>query len=276
MEGSRPLTTEKGGGFDMELFTMDEVAVEGMWKLAVCSILLVIVLILSMYKRINIEKELVLAFVRGFCQLMLLAFILSYLFESDDLLIVLVVLLIMVLFGGYTSAKRAKGIPDALSLTTFSIMIGSGIALGVMILSGWALLDPRFVIPLGGMAIGNSMNQCSLALNRLVGELKNNRNRIEASLALGATSDQALSPYSVTSIYASLIPTIDNLKTLGIILIPGMMTGLLMAGADPIWAAEFQLAIFMMILGAGAISTVLATTLARNRLFSAAHQLRSL
>ena len=104
-------------------------------------------------------------------------------------------------------------------------------------------------------------------------EVRSNRLRIEAALSLGADSSTAAAPYLNTSVRAALIPTIDHLKNLGVIFIPGAMTGLLIAGADPVWAAEWQIAIFFMILSSGVIATTMVTGLARRQLFTSAHQL---
>ncbi len=209
----------------------------GMIKLGLALSLLVIVFILSRWKKINIEHELGIAAVRGFCQLMILSLILVTIFELDNLFLVLLVLAVMVTAAGATSANRAKGIPKMFPITAVSILTGSVVALSIMILIGLLPLKPEFLIPLGGMAIGNSMISCSLAINRLSAEFTNNRNKIETALALGATSTQAAEPYFRESIRAAMIPKIDNLKTLGLIFIPGAMTGMRMAGADPVWAA---------------------------------------
>jgi putative ABC transport system permease protein len=143
----------------------------------------------------------------------------------------------------------------------------------MLIMIGIIPLEPEFMIPLGGMAIGNSMISCSLTLDRLKAEFKNNQAKIETSLALGATSEQAAEPYFTDSIRAALIPKLDNLKTLGLIFIPGAMTGMLIAGANPIWAAEYQVIIFFMIISSSIIATILLTILIKNRLFTKAHQI---
>jgi len=247
--------------------------ISGLFKLGLLLVLLLLVLALSRWKNINIEQELAIATVRGFCQLMILALIITTIFELEDLLLVLLVLAIMVIAGGYTSAKRAKGIPKPFPILTLSILSGASSSLLVMILIGILPLSPEFLIPLGGMAIGNSMISCSLAINRLKAEFKNNMSKIETSLALGATSDQAAEPYYRESVRAALIPKIDNIKTLGIIFIPGAMTGMLLAGADPIWAAEYQIAVFFMIISSSAIATILLTVLIKKRLFTEAHQI---
>ncbi|UCH88179.1 MAG: iron export ABC transporter permease subunit FetB [Thermoplasmata archaeon] len=246
--------------------------IDGLFKLALTLILLAVIILLSRYRKLDIEEELIVATVRGFMQLMFLALILTFIFESH-LVLVLVVYGVMILMAGYTSSKRAKKLKAPLELTTTSILVGAGITLIIMILTGIIPLRMEFLIPLGGMVIGNSMINCSLALDRLGSDIQSNRNKIEAALSLGATSEQASLPQVRAAVRASLIPTIDNLKTLGIILIPGTMTGLLIAGADPIWAASYQLIIFFMILCAGSITIITATYLAQQKLFSKKHQL---
>jgi len=142
-----------------------------------------------------------------------------------------------------------------------------------MAVTGIMPLDPQFVIPLSGMVFGNSMNVSSLTLNRIVGEIRNNRERVEAALVLGATSSQAAESYLRVSVRAGLISNIDSLKTLGIIFIPGTMAGLMMAGASPVLAAVYQIAVYFMILGAGIVTSLLASHFAVKRLFTEAHQL---
>lgn len=246
--------------------------VSGMVRLGLGLVLLIIVFLLSRWKKLDIETELGIAALRGFCQLMLLALIITVIFDLENLFLVFIVLAIMATAGGFTSARRAKGIPKLFSITFTSIVIGSATALLVLIIIGLLPLKAEFLIPLGGMAIGNSMIGCSLTLNRIKGEFKNNHSKIETALSLGATSDQAGEPYFRTSVKAALIPTIDNLKTLGIIFIPGAMTGMLIAGANVLWAAEYQIAVFLMIISSKSIAIIFLTILIKKRLFTESHQ----
>ncbi|KYK29701.1 MAG: hypothetical protein AYK23_05005 [Candidatus Proteinoplasmatales archaeon SG8-5] len=248
---------------------------EGLIRLAFTAVLLAIVLVLSYMKRIGIGKDAALSSARGFAQLMILAIIFTYIFDSPDWLLYTWILFIaMCILAGYTSARRAKQIPKAWQITTPSIVIGTSITLIIMLLTEIMISRPEFIIPLAGMAFGNTMNLCSLCLNRIIGEVKNNRARIEAALALGATSDQAIDPYIQTSVKAAMIPSIDSIKTLGVIFIPGAMAGLLMAGTEPLVAAEYQIAVFFMIFSAGIITAITVSSLARKRLFTEAHQLK--
>jgi putative ABC transport system permease protein len=162
--------------------------------------------------------------------------------------------------------------PRPAIITTSSIALGSGLVLAFLFLTGAIPPAPQFIIPLAGMAIGNAMVICSLTLDRLVRETRMNRDRLEVSLALGASSAQSIAPYEDLSIRSALIPTLDSLKTLGIIFIPGTMAGLILAGTSPVVAAVYQLIVYFMIVGGGIITSITVATLARKRFFTGACQ----
>jgi putative ABC transport system permease protein len=199
---------------------------------------------------------------------------LTYLF-SIDWWYILIWLLIgtMVLISGYTSAKRASNMPHAYQVTTPAILAGSTIVLIVLALSRAMPMQPQFIVPLAGMVFGNAMAICSVALERLMREIHVNRTAIETTLSLGASSKEAMEEFGRLSIRASLIPTIDRLKTLGIIFIPGAMAGLLIAGTDPLVAAEYQIIVYLMIVGGGIITAILVSYFSRKKIFTAAEQL---
>ncbi|AGK60832.1 TIGR00245 family protein [Archaeoglobus sulfaticallidus PM70-1] len=246
---------------------------EPLIKLAYASALAILVMAVSYLRRIEIGRDFSFAALRGFAQLMLLSIVLTYVFTSTIWhIFALPIFIAMALLAGYTSAKRV-GMPKATLITTPSIAIGATTSLAAMTVLKVIPLQPKFVIPLAGMAFGNAMNICSLTLNRLLSEVRNNRSRIEAMLALGATAQQAVEQYERTSIKSALIPSIDNMRTLGIIFIPGAMTGMLMAGIDPTTAAVYQISIFFMIISSGIVAAVNATYLTKKRLFTPAHQL---
>jgi len=115
---------------------------------------------------------------------------------------------------------------------------------------------------------------CSVSLERLMREVKVNKTSIETALSLGATSKQALEEYGRFSVKASLIPTIDRLKTLGVIFIPGAMAGLLIAGTNPLVAAEYQIIVYLMIVGGGLITALSVMFLSRKKIFNEAEQLQ--
>ena len=248
--------------------------IEGLFILFSVCVLLILVIILSVIKRIGIGREFAYAMLKGGVQLFAIALFLTFLFDYDLWYMLIWVLLIsMVLIGGYTSAKRASDMPKAYQVTTPAILSGSALALIVLAVTRAMPPKPQFIVPLAGMAFGNSMTICSLTLERLMREVRLSRLTIETALSLGATSQQALEEYGRLTVRASLIPTIDRLKTLGIIFIPGAMSGLLIAGTNPILAAEYQIIVFLMIVGGGLITSLATYYLARKNIFNNVEQL---
>jgi putative ABC transport system permease protein len=247
---------------------------EGIIILLIVFILFLMVIIISERKKIGLGKEFIIALAKGGSQLFVIAVFLTYLFRFDLWYIpIWFLLLTMILVGGYTSAKRASHMPHSFQVTTPAILGGSTLVLIVLAVSRAMPLNPQFIVPLAGMSFGNSMVICSLTLERFLREIKVNRPVIETALSLGATSQKAIEEYGRLSIRASLIPTIDHLKTLGIIFIPGAMSGLLIAGTNPLVAAEYQIIVFLMIIGGGVVASLLTLFLAHQRVFTESEQI---
>lgn len=247
---------------------------EGLLILLTTLILLAIVIIISIIKRIGIGREFSYAIAKGGGQLFIIALFLTVLFDFEKWYILIWLLIgTMILIGGYTSAKRATHMPKAYQVTTPAILSGATLALTILAVSRAMPLQPQFIVPLAGMAFGNSMAICSLSMERLIREVQLNKNAIETALSLGASAKQAIEEYESFSVKAALIPTIDRLKTLGIIFIPGAMAGLLIAGTDPLVAAEYQIIVYLMIVGGGIITALLASILSRKKIFTDAEQL---
>lgn len=246
---------------------------ESLIRLSATLGLILVLIIVSRKQGLNIHRELSFSALRGFIQVMLMASIILIIFELDNLLVNTLALMGMVGVAAYVSSKRSEGLPDNLTISLWSILLGTSVILAVMAAVGALPLDAPYLIPLGGMIIGNSMNVTSLALDRLKGEVKSSRMRIDAYLALGATPEYSIRESVHRSVRSSLIPNIDGLSTLGVIWIPGLMAGMLIAGTDPYVAAILQLTIIIMILGACMISSLTCTYLMSKRLFSNAFQL---
>ncbi|MGA1821392.1 MAG: ABC transporter permease [Thermoplasmatota archaeon] len=248
---------------------------EGLVILGLVMILLIAIIILSVIKKIGIGKDFTLALIKGGIQLFAVALVLTFLFNYDLWYIPIWLLLgIMAVLGGRTSAKRASNMPRAFDVTTPSILLGAGGVLVVLAVTRAMPIErPEFIIPLAGMAFGNSMRICSVALERLIREVRVNRVKVETYLSLGADSTQALQEITRMSIRAALIPTVDNLKTLGVIFIPGAMAGLIIAGTNPLVAAEYQIIVFLMILSGGLVSSMMVVYLARKRILTSSDQI---
>jgi putative ABC transport system permease protein len=143
-----------------------------------------------------------------------------------------------------------------------SLLISTLLTLGyaiLVIIRPVQWFAPQYLIPLAGMVLGNSMNSASLAGERLRSLIQQNRREIETHLCLGATAKQAIAGYQKTAIHASLIPTLNQMMVVGIVSLPGMFTGQVLAGIDPLNAASYQILILFMIAFANLVTAILVT-----------------
>jgi putative ABC transport system permease protein len=181
---------------------------------------------------------------------------------------------VMVGFGAWTARARAQAVPGAFAPLLIALALSAVLTLGLVLALGIFEPEARYLVPVGGMVIGNAMTASAVALNRLGDEVRGDAARIEASLALGATARQAAQPSVRRALRSGTIALIDSTKTTGLIFFPGAMVGMLLAGAEPIDAVRLQLILLYVLLGAVSISALTATTLAYRNFFTPAHQLR--
>ena len=156
---------------------------------------------------------------------------------------------------------------------TFAMTTGSLLTLGAMLLLNIITLEARFIIPLSGMIIGNSMNASALTVNRINADIRNNRLAIETALALGKSWRDATLPYQKEAAVAGMLSMLNFMKTVGIVALPGAMTGMILAGAEPFDAVLLQIVVGYMLLSAVTITSVVALELAVRRFFTSCHQL---
>lgn len=235
---------------------------------------IILVLLSAAYaRRFGIGKEISLAGTRALIQILILASIILILFELP-LYWSIIMLLGMAGIAGRTTYIRSGKLEKGLPLSIISIVLAS-----ILLLIPFFLFDifpfrARYLIPTGSIFIGNAMNISSLAIDRYKGEIMNRRYEIEAYLALGASPKMATSACLTQGINSALIPSIDNMKNLGLVWIPGVMTGLLLGGADPIEAASIQIALFTSILAAGMLASSLLLQFSSDSFFTGAMQLK--
>ena len=230
----------------------------------------------SLWRRAELEADLALAVLRSFLQLTAVGYVIQAIFDSDSLWLVALLLAVMVGFGSATARSRARGVPNALGPIVLALATAAGVTLGLVLALGIFEAQPRYLVPVGGMVIGNSMTAAAVALNRLADEVSAGAPRLEAALALGATSRQAASDVVGRSLRSGLIPLIDSTKTTGVVFFPGTMVGMLVAGAEPLDAVRLQLILLWMLLGSVSLAALIVTSLGYRGFFTAAHQLREL
>lgn len=250
---------------------------EGLETVASALLTLVLVAVavaLSLYQRLGLEKDIGIAVVRSFVQLAAVGYVIDYVFGLESLGAVVLLLTGMVAFAGWTSARRARGVPWAFLVVAGAIGAAAVATLGMLLLLEIVPPTARYLIPLGGMVIGNSMNTASLTLTRIRDDVTEQQLKVEAALALGATSYQAVTPILKTALQRAMIPLIDATKTTGIIFLPGAMVGMIIAGADPLEAVRLQIVVLYMLLGSVSIAAILVGLLSYRSFFTPRHQLR--
>ncbi|HEV2075621.1 MAG TPA: iron export ABC transporter permease subunit FetB [Thermoleophilaceae bacterium] len=228
----------------------------------------------SVYRRVDLERDLGVAVLRSALQLTAIGFVIQAIFDSDSLWLVAALLAVMVAFGTATARRRARAVPQALVPIALALTAAAVVTLGLVLALGVFSPEPRFIVPVGGMVIGNAMTAAAVALNRLADEVRSHAGMVEASLSLGATSRQAARGLVTRSLRSGMIPLVDSTKTAGVVFFPGTMVGMLLAGAEPVDAVRLQLILLWSLLGSVALSAVLATGLGYRSFFTRAHQLR--
>ena len=235
--------------------------------------LIVIVLIISWHNQLTLDKEIAVASLRATVQLVIMGFLLEMILKLDNYVYLGLILLAMTAIAAAISGRRGRKIPHATGIAFTGILIGSVITFTVLASAGVIGPEAKYIIPMGGMIIGNSMNASSLSMNRLIGELGHQRKRIETLLALGANARQASEWAVRQSVRSALIPVIDSMKIIGLVHLPGIMTGFIIAGGSPQEAVKYQLAIMFMIAGTASLTCVIVTLLAARRCFTRELQL---
>ena len=229
---------------------------------------------ISFWRDADLERDIAIAVGRSIVQLTAIGYVIKLIFDQDNLAFVFALLIVMVVFGALTARSRAKRVPDAFGPLLIALAVAGASTLGLVVAVGIFKPEARYLVPVGGMVIGNAMTASAVALNRLGDEINDSRDRIEATLALGATSREAAAPAVKRSLRSGMITLVDSTKTTGLIFFPGTMVGMLLAGADPTDAVRLQLILLYTLLGSVSIAALIATSLAYRSFFTPAHQLR--
>ena len=228
---------------------------------------------ISRWQNSDLEKDLAIATVRSFIQLIAIGYVLELVFEMDIPLFTIAILLVMITIAGHTSGKRAKKTPNGKLIALLAIGIGSALTLALLVALGVFDFVPKDIIPIGGMIVGTSMTTATLVITRLSNDFHDQRDLIESKLALGATGRQASLTQFQRAITSAMTPIIDTTKTVGLIKLPGAMTGMILAGASPLEAVQLQIIVMYMLVGAATFTGLIAAWLTYRQFFTPVHQL---
>ena len=248
--------------------------------LGICALLILALAGLSLRLQLGVERQLLLSAARSSIQLFLIGLVLKVLFEHAQLVWVALMAGVMITVAGREVMVRQKrrflgawgfGVGSlSLFVSSFSVTV---MAL-VLVIGTTPWYAPQYAIPLLGMILGNTMNGISLGLDRLTQDATQGRHIIETRLALGQTWQQAISDSRREAIRVGLIPIINAMSAAGIVSLPGMMTGQILAGTPPVEAVRYQILVMFLIAGGTGFGTVVAVGLAARRLFDERQRLR--
>ena len=252
----------------------------GPWDLLLASTLVLVAVATSLALQLGVARRLVIGAVRAVAQLVLIGLILERIFALDRAWLVMVLLAVMLLFAGREVVSRAEHRYRAVWLDAMVTMAIVGVGIGAVVtqvvvdVAPW--YDPRYTIPLVGMILGNTLNGVSLCLERVLDHLATRRAEVELRLAYGATRREALRTPIATAVRTGLVPIINSMAAVGVVFIPGMMTGQILAGADPLQAVAYQITVMFMLAASNALGAALIAHLAAYRTLSEEGHLRRL
>jgi len=237
------------------------------------ALLVALAIALTLWWKIPVQKDLAFGSVRAFVQLVAVGYALKYIFELESAWLMHLAMLIMTVVGAQVAASRVKEIKRPVIVTFLAIALGSAVTIGMLLALRVITMEARYLIPLAGMIISNSMNASALTVNRIISDIRQNKDAIETSLALGKSWREASRRFQKDAVVAGMLPTLNFLKTVGIVALPGAMTGMILAGVEPVKAILLQIVVAYMLAAAVTVSSVVALELTVRRFFSPHHQL---
>lgn len=228
--------------------------------------------LVSMFLKLGLLKSLVWGTIRAFVQLMLIGYLLTFIFRLNHPWIIIAIILLMSYIASREATRRITRTPFKPALLSFATLTASTFLVGLIVVTVVIAPEPwfeaRVMIPIFGMILGNSMNAVALALDRMYGEVYAHIDEVEQMLCFGATPWEAIHGYVRKAVEAGMTPTINSLMVVGLVSLPGMMTGQILAGMDPQEAVRYQFVVMIMIAAAVAITSLAIVVLTYKKMFT--------
>lgn len=249
-----------------------------LWQMIAAYIFVVVLLLIVRAKGIPREKEILISTVRMTLQLVITGYILVFLFENKHPLYTIAVIVVMEVFAIYNIIRRVKvtlsrELKKVIALSMLIGTLGSLMFFLLVVIGLTPWYEPRYFIPIAGMLIGNSMTGISLGISRLIDGMEHQKPMIEGALMLGATPKAAAKQIVDNAFDSAVLPAINSMVGMGIVFLPGMMTGQILSGVSPVNAIEYQIAIMLGILGSVALTVILFVQWGYKTFFNSQQQL---
>ncbi|QKJ86475.1 iron export ABC transporter permease subunit FetB [Paramixta manurensis] len=243
-------------------------------SLGMACILVLIALVVSNREKLGLEKDILWSVGRAIVQLVIVGYVLKAVFNLNNRWLTVLMVLFICINAALNARKRSHNIGNGFSISFAAIGVSTALTLAILVLSGAIAFLPGQVIPVSGMIAGNAMVAVGLCYNNLNQRFDDQRQKILEMLSLGASIKVASGTIIRASIRAAMIPTIDAAKTVGLVSLPGMMSGLIFAGIDPVKAIKYQIMVTFMLIGTAGLSTMIACYLAYRGFYNQRAQLR--
>ena len=247
------------------------------WDVAISAALILVSAGISIALGLKMEKRLAYASIRTVVQLLLVGFVLQRVFEINTFIALLPVVLFMLVIAAHTASGRPAFRFRGMGMLSFSVMTVT--SLGVTITATGLIIGvepwfrPSYLIPLLGMVLGNTMNGVSLATDHFLESVKEKGHEIEMELALGATRWEAARRPVAEAVRRGMIPIVNSMMVVGVVSLPGMMTGQILAGSDPTVAVKYQIMVMFLIAAGASMGAMGMVLFSYRKLFNCRHQL---
>lgn len=243
------------------------------FSLCLAAILVVIAIMISSQQKLGLTKDIIISITRAIIQLVIVGYILLYVFKVNNLWLTLTLMLLIIFNASWNAIQRGKAGKHGVLYSFIAIFSSTTITITTLTLSGAIKFIPMQVVPISGMIASNVMVAISLCYRELNNAFKTHRQQILEKLALGATPAQAAKSIIHHTIKTGMMPTINSAKTVGLVSLPGMMTGLIFAGVNPLYAIKYQIMVTFMLMAATSIGAIIAVYLTYHNHFNKRMQL---
>ncbi|MEE9905094.1 ABC transporter permease [Chlorobium sp.] len=230
----------------------------------------------SFIYHLGLNRDITVGALRTFAQLFLMGYVLTFILGSESLLLTVAVFAVMVISAMFIVRGRVKEKQVSYFMPTLLTMLVTYFATAVfvsgLIVGTTPWWEPRYFIPTAGMVIGNSMSAIAIALERLFRDLRQQRELVEMKLSLGANYREASDEVFRNAVTAGMIPSINAMMGVGLVFIPGMMSGQILSGTDPLIAIRYQIVVMFMLVGSTAITSIIVMLIVRKRCFGSGEE----
>ena len=242
--------------------------------LALGFVLVLVALVIGYVEKLHINKDILIGVVRAIIQLSIVGYILKFVIKADDIWLTGACFIIIVINASWNAGKRGNGIPKAFQSSLLAISVGTVITLGTLVWTGSIKFVPEQIVPVTGMIASNIMVAIGLCYRNMMQTFTDRHQQVLEKLALGADIKMACLDILRDSIRSGMQPTIDSIKTLGLVSLPGMMSGLIFAGVDPVKAIKYQIMVTFMLLASTGLGSIISCYLAYKQFFNERKQLK--